>query len=158
MTDMTLTSSHVLRYDAAAADIHLMRRVVWGGDPLDRIGVGIETNLIQELWLWPTVGFGWGPQRREGTTLALAILDRLLPRNPGQVCKEWHQPLACSPWAYRMCYQLYVEILQRVPYWGERLAGHHLRLWLAKALQGWQADGIDLNEITAAQAFPSWPW
>lgn len=148
------TIAPLIPYDPATGDIHMLRHIIWGGDPLERIGVQAATNIRQELWLWPEVGLGWGRDGPEGVTLALAILHRMIPGELGHICDEWHRPLACSTWAYRLSFRCYLDLLEPIPFWGGRLAGHEVRRWIYAEMVAWQQPTVDLGRITPAEAFP----
>jgi hypothetical protein len=144
-------------WDDLTGDVYLLRRLVMSDDREIPSYVELLSNVPQQLWLWDRIGYGWGPQRREGVTLALNVLHRLIPCPPGTVCDDWHVPLACHPDAYRFAVGFQERWLAPLLSWGGRLPGYGLRQWITRERMRWLAPGVDLSLVDPAMCWPTWP-
>lgn len=145
-------------WDDRTGDVHLMRRIVYGGDFLQDAHTEICTNVPQEVQLWPGVGYGWGHERRPGWTLAVNILHRLLSPPADSVCDDWHIPLSTDRWCLYLALPLYMRYLEALPPMGGRLPGCELRAWLKWARRQWRTCGVDLRDLEPTVLWPRWPW
>lgn len=148
----------ILRWDPVSCDVLCLGTLVLDGiEDSSRVKYVAHANVLQELWLWPGIGLGWGPHhRREGVTLALNVLDRIIGHQPGETCHEWHAPLDCSPWAYRLAWQLWDDQLRSMSVWGGSICGELLRRWVADARSAWEGPGVDLLARTPIEVWPTW--
>jgi hypothetical protein len=154
MLDRSKPDRHPFPYSPHTGDIYMMRRLILCDEPSECTTEVLTSCDPQALWLWPDVRYGWGPQRREGATLALAILDRHLPALPGTVCDDWHAPLACHRDACRWAAQFQEDFLVRLPSHGGRIGGDAIRRWLREQRRRWSAPGVDLSLATLTSRYP----
>lgn len=122
-------------------DLTCLRHLTWDGKTESYIGTHVQVPIPQEHWLWPDVGFGWAHEARAGTTLALCVLDRLLPPQENDVAVDWTHPLCVRPVCLAWAFSFYKDLLLPLPFWGGEVKSAKMLDWVSRQLSGFAGGG-----------------
>lgn len=141
-------------WDDATGDVILDRTPHLPADDSAPIEGRQRFNVIQSIWLDGDTGFDWGGDSLACATLALNVLDFLLPRPAKHLCTAWHFPLPCSPLAYLLAPDFLDLFIRPVPFWGGILRGSQVRAWIARQRRTWADHGVNLALVRLEERYP----